>query len=136
MATSRGRLGVLVVGITPELRKHFGAPEDRGVLVGRVLPKSAAAAAGLAVGDILTEVKGTAIDAAPDVFGALATARKNDTISLTVVRDHHPIVLAAKLLDDASPIRRDVKLPSWVKDWFDSVPFEHTPVRPDSSSDA
>jgi hypothetical protein len=46
MSMGRGRLGVFVLGITPELRKHFGVPEDRGVLVARVESGSPAASAG------------------------------------------------------------------------------------------
>ena len=54
MSTGRGRLGVMVLGLTPELREHFRAPSDRGVMIARVEPKSVAETAGLAVGDVLT----------------------------------------------------------------------------------
>ena len=30
LSTSRPRLGVMVMSLTPELRKHLGAAEDRG----------------------------------------------------------------------------------------------------------
>lgn len=43
---SKRRLGVLVMSLTPELRKHLGATESRGVLVARVEPGTPAAAAG------------------------------------------------------------------------------------------
>ena len=48
-----GFLGVSLIGITPELRAHYGS-KDAGVLVGRVEKDSAAAKAGIEVGDILT----------------------------------------------------------------------------------
>ena len=32
----RGRIGIRVQPLTPELREHFGAPSDRGVLVSEV----------------------------------------------------------------------------------------------------
>src|SRR5579883_1488479 len=54
----RGRLGVSVVAINDELRKHFGAPEDRGIMVAHVEPSSVAATAGVQVGDIITDVAG------------------------------------------------------------------------------
>ena len=47
---SGGYLGVELVDLTPELREHFGAPRDVGVMVGRVEPGSPAARAGLEVG--------------------------------------------------------------------------------------
>ena len=50
-STSKGRLGVMVMSLTPELRKHLGAAEDRGVLVAHVEPGTPAASAGIAVGD-------------------------------------------------------------------------------------
>ena len=51
-STSKGRLGVLVMSLTPELRKHFGAAEDRGAMIARVEPLSPAALAGLKPGDV------------------------------------------------------------------------------------
>jgi C-terminal processing protease CtpA/Prc len=124
MSTSRGRLGAVVLGLTPELREHFGAPEGKGVMVARVEPKSAAAQAGLAVGDILTDVKGVTVDDATDVLSTLATARKGDTVSVAVIRDRKPLTLSIKMLDDPSPassLMRDA-WPSWFKSWFDELP--------------
>ena len=51
-------LGVELTNLTPELRSHFGVPGDAGVMVSRVVKESAAEAAGLAVGDIITHVNG------------------------------------------------------------------------------
>jgi C-terminal processing protease CtpA/Prc len=124
MSTSRGRLGVTVLGLTPELRKHFGAPEGKGVMVARVEPRSAAAQAGLAVGDILTDVKGVTVDDAGDVLSTLATSRKGEAVSIAVVRDRKPVILSVKMLDDPSPastLMRDA-WPSWFKSWFDELP--------------
>jgi len=119
MSTSRARLGVMVIGLTPELRTHFGAPAGKGVLVARVEPKSSAAAAGLAVGDILTDVRGTGIDSAEEVLDALATAKKDDVVSLSVIRDKKPLTLSAKMMNDPAPASmRDMALPPWVKEWF------------------
>src|SRR5579871_5943521 len=55
-STAKGRLGVMVMGLTPELRKHFGAPDDRGVLVAHVESGTPAATAGIEVGDVIVEV--------------------------------------------------------------------------------
>ncbi len=59
-----GFLGVEASSLTPELRSHFGAPEDAGVILSRVLADSAAQAAGLAVGDVVTRVDGEEITSA------------------------------------------------------------------------
>src|SRR4051812_40154999 len=63
-STSQGRLGVMVMGLTPELRAYFGAPKDAGLLVARVQPKSPASRAGIQVGDVLTTVAGTKVQGA------------------------------------------------------------------------
>lgn len=120
--TSRARLGVMVIGITPELRKHFGAAEDRGVLVGRVAPKSAAEAAGLEVGDVLVEVGGNAVDSAGDVLSALAPVKQGEGISLAVIRDRKPLTLHATLTAPA-PDRGGAAAtpPRWLDDWFDDL---------------
>ena len=52
----RAFLGVEASEMTPELRAHFGAPEDAGVMLSKIVDDSAAQVAGLAVGDIVTRV--------------------------------------------------------------------------------
>jgi membrane-associated protease RseP (regulator of RpoE activity) len=118
-ATDHARLGVMVIGITPELRKHFGAAEDRGVLIARVEPKSAAASAGLEVGDLIVEVRGRAIDSAGDVLSALAPAKQGDTVSIAVIRDHKPLTLQAKLTTPAP--RATAAPPRWLNDWLEEM---------------
>jgi membrane-associated protease RseP (regulator of RpoE activity) len=137
MSTGRARLGVAAIGITPELRRHLGAPEDRGVLIGRVEPGSPAAAAGLAVGDVLTEVGGEAVDSAPDVLSALAGVKKDEAVALAVIRDRRPLALSAKLLDDPAPrAMRGAPWTPWLQGWFRSFPpFPPFPSLPPFPSD-
>jgi len=131
MSTSHARLGVMVIGLTPELRKHFGAPDDRGVMIGRLEPKSAAAAAGLAVGDILTEVKGDKVDSAADVLSILSRSKKGETVNLSLVRDRKPLTLSAKMLNDPGPtMSMEPGWPSWFQEWLKSRPDLWGP-RPD-----
>lgn len=54
-------LGVQLSELTPELRRHFGVPEDAGVMVSKVLDDSPASRAGVAVGDIISAVDGGAV---------------------------------------------------------------------------
>src|SRR6187401_1148817 len=68
----KGRLGVSVLEISPELRVHFGAPRDRGVLINTVRPDSPAARAGMAVGDVVTAVDGDPVDAAAPMLAAMS----------------------------------------------------------------
>ncbi len=99
-SASKGRLGVMVMSLTPELRKHFGAAADRGVLVARVEPGTPAATAGIAVGDIIVAVRGDKIDAAHDVLSALAEVNKDQEVTIDLVRHGKPLSVQATLSDD------------------------------------
>jgi membrane-associated protease RseP (regulator of RpoE activity) len=91
------RLGLLVTGLTPELRAHMGAPNDRGVLVARVAPRSPAARAGIHVGDVLLSVHGQNVSQAEDVLTALSNLGSGQSIPVVVVRDHKQLTLQAQL---------------------------------------
>ena len=97
---SRGRLGVEVIAVSQELRAHFGAPKDAGILVNRVLADTPAHKAGVKVGDVVVAIGGAAIDDTGDVFGALAGKKKADKAEVTVVRDKKRLVLTVTLADD------------------------------------
>jgi S1-C subfamily serine protease len=80
------RLGLAVIDLTPELRQHFAAASDRGVLVGRVLPGSAAAAAGLRVGDVVVEVDRQPVATPGDVSAALTDRVAGDRVEVVAIR--------------------------------------------------
>lgn len=101
-STSRGRLGVTVMSLTTELREHFGAPEDRGVLVAHVEPDTPAATAGIEVGDVIVAVEGQQIDAAQDVLAALGSLDKGEHAKIDVVRDRKSRSIEVTLTSDAS----------------------------------
>jgi hypothetical protein len=54
----RAYLGVSLTDISPELREHFGATKENGVLVESVEDGSPADKAGLQVGDVIISVEG------------------------------------------------------------------------------
>ena len=110
LSTWRGRLGVLVMSLTPELRKHLGAAEDRGVLVAHVEPGTPAAAAGIAVGDVIVNVRGRAVGGAVDVSTALADVTEGQAVTVEIVRDKAPVSLQARLAHDPAP---HPKAPTW-----------------------
>jgi membrane-associated protease RseP (regulator of RpoE activity) len=122
-STAKGRLGVMVMGLTPELRKHFGASEDRGVLVAHVDPGTPAATAGIEVGDVIVEVHGKKIDAAPDVMSALADVGKGEHTKIELVRDGKSRTLDATLADNGLTM-----MWPWLRDWM--KPFDHAFASP------
>lgn len=129
--SSKGRLGAAILGITPELRTHFGAAADRGVLVAHVEPNSAAAKAGLAVGDVITEVRGKPVGEAGDVIEALSDQGKGAHVVIAVIRGGTPRLLDAVLTEDAPKLPPGMKMmpqgmrmPAWMKRFDRWDPFD------------
>jgi predicted metalloprotease with PDZ domain len=122
----KGRLGVLVMSPTPELRLHFGSTRDRGLLVARVEPGTPAFAAGIQVGDLIVEVKGRSIDTTRDLISALAPIGKKQKVSIGLLRDGKPVSIEATLEDDP----RDVWSGLFMSDFMRSL-FQ--PTRPSPS---
>jgi len=82
-----GFLGVELMPLTPELRAHFGVPEDRGVMVARVVEDSPAARSGLQVGDVIAGVEGKVVESPWDVTVAVRGKEAGETARLEVWRD-------------------------------------------------
>lgn len=100
-SAGKPRLGITVMGLTPELRTHFGAPDHSGMLVAHVEPGSAAAKAGVLVGDVIVDVRGHSVDDAGDIRAALASVAKGQTASVKLVRDGKPRTIDVTLTSDA-----------------------------------
>jgi serine protease Do len=110
MAT-RGRLGVSVQQVTPELAEYFGVTS--GVLVASVAPDSPAAKAGLKAGDVITVVNGKSVGSPREVVQALPTGEGSHEVDLTFVRDKQSRSVKATLdpaSRDRAPARRDQPL--------------------------
>jgi membrane-associated protease RseP (regulator of RpoE activity) len=91
----RGYLGVELTELTPELRAHFGAPQDAGVMVARVAPGSPAEKAGIQVGDIITNLDGKPVESSWDVRARVRALADGATLPLEVQRQGKPLSLSA-----------------------------------------
>ncbi len=67
---ARGRLGVTVQSLTPELEEYFGA-KNGGALVSSVTKESAAAKAGVKAGDVITSINGKRVEDSDDLVREL-----------------------------------------------------------------
>jgi S1-C subfamily serine protease len=83
----RGYLGVGLTDLTPELRSHFGVPENAGVLISRVEPGSPAEKAGIKVGDILTSVAGAPVESSLTVRAKVRDAAGGAPLAIELRRD-------------------------------------------------
>ncbi len=86
VTTQRGHLGLELVEITSELRSHFGAPADAGVMVSRVIPDGPAAKAGVQVGDVVTAIDGRKVDSASDIRQHIRGKSDQDTADIELWR--------------------------------------------------
>ena len=96
--SGRPRLGVELVDVTGELREHFGAKRDEGVLVGRVLPDTPAEEAGVEVGDLIVAVDGETVGRHGNLT-RLLRERDGETFNIDVIRDGRPLSLTVSLPD-------------------------------------
>jgi membrane-associated protease RseP (regulator of RpoE activity) len=83
----RGYFGVGLTDLTPELRAHFGVPEDSGVMISKVEAGSPAEKAGLKVGDILTRLDGHDIRSAWAVTAKARGLEEGQQVSFEVWRN-------------------------------------------------
>ncbi|MDE2849985.1 MAG: PDZ domain-containing protein [Acidobacteriota bacterium] len=90
-------LGVQLSDLTPELRTHFGVPEDAGVMVGKLVEGSPAFRAGLEVGDIVTAVDGEPVASSSALAAAIRGHEDGDTVVLEVWRDGRMQKISAAL---------------------------------------
>ena len=132
----KGQLGMLVMSLTPELRKHLGGSEDRGVLVGRVEPLSPARAAGISVGDVIVSVRGQKIAAASEVGPALAGLGEEQAVAVELVRSGNPMSARVQLAGTTTPAApRSSRLGiSWLSDWTKLFEKSSPPPPPQQTS--
>lgn len=92
--SSRGRFGVSVQSITPELAEYFGA-KNGGALVSSVTRDSAAAKAGVKAGDVITSINGRSVRDSDDLVRELDSTSGEATV--VVLRDRKEMTLKATI---------------------------------------
>jgi len=96
----RAYLGVQMQDITPELAQAFGIEANRGgAVVTNVIKDSAAAKAGLKVGDVVTAVDGVSLLNADNLRNTIGLLMVGQTIKLDIIRDGKEKTLTAKVTE-------------------------------------
>ncbi|MGE3103913.1 MAG: DegQ family serine endoprotease [Lysobacterales bacterium] len=93
----RGSLGVELQDVTADLAPMLGLQAPRGAVVTKVTAQSAAARAGLKVGDVVVAVNQRRIDSAADLINTEALLPIDKPVFLGVVREQKPLTLNAVL---------------------------------------
>ena len=106
----RGRLGVYIQSMSPELAPSFGLNTPRGALVAQVEPNSAAARAGLRPGDIVLKVDGKEVDETNELPRLIGDLMPGSKINLEIWREGKSRNLTAVL--DEMPQEEIAQSPS------------------------
>lgn len=99
----RPYLGVSLVDLTEDLRAHYGATRDAGVLVGEIADNSPAAKAGVRVGDLILSIDGKEVASSVDLRRALRDKKDGDSARIEVLRGRNRQTLVATVTEKESP---------------------------------
>ncbi len=89
----RGRLGVIVQNLTPDLAKALGVKVNHGVVITQVEPHSSAARSGLKAQDVIVAVNGRPINDYRDLRNLIGLKRVGDKLAVKVVRNGNAEVI-------------------------------------------
>lgn len=83
----RGWLGVSIQELSPDMKKHFGLKEDRGVLINQIFENSPAEKAGLKEEDIILQYNGKDITDPTQLRNLVASTPPGKDVELKVFRN-------------------------------------------------
>ena len=89
----RGRIGVQIQDLTPDLAEALGTSQERGAVVAQVLPGTPAEAAGIQRGDVIVEMNGAPVIGSADLRNKVGLLRVGDAVRLTIERDGEPLTI-------------------------------------------
>jgi hypothetical protein len=117
----RGMLGVQLTNLSPELRRHFGAPEDTGVMVSGITSGSPAEKVGLRVGDIITSIDGKEVSSSSDASRPIRRKEEGEIAEIEVLRDKKSLTFSAAIEERA---RSEVDLGDFFMEDCDELEFD------------
>jgi serine protease Do len=95
--SSRGKLGLSIETLTPDIADRIGIKQTQGVLVEQVVPGSPADEAGLRRGDVIAAVGREPVDSAQQFVDDVRDAKPGDSLALRVQRGDGAFYAAVKL---------------------------------------
>ena len=93
----RGKIGVVIQDLTPDLAEALGLDVERGALVSRVESRSPAQTAGLQAGDVIVAVGGSKVESSRDLRNSVGLVRVGDEIEIDVQRDQRRIRFSVRV---------------------------------------
>ncbi|MBB3922969.1 trypsin-like peptidase domain-containing protein [Xanthomonas arboricola] len=104
----RGTLGLETQNPTQQMLQGLGVDSLRGALVTRVLPGSAAAAAGVQPGDVVVAANDQRVDSAEALHNYEGLQAVGSPVRLEIRRDGKPLTLTAKLKEQDRAVTGDM----------------------------
>jgi serine protease DegQ len=93
----RGRIGVAIQDVTPDVAKAMSLDVSHGAVVQAVQPDSPAAKAGLKPGDVIVSVNGIPVRSAADLRNRVGLMRVGTDVTLGVIREERRITVNTKV---------------------------------------
>ena len=105
---TRGWLGVVIQGVSPELAEELELPEPKGALVSKVVPGGPAEEAGIEQGDVIREFGGRDIDDFDDLPRVVASTPVGEKVEVAVIRDGKRVMLSPRIaaLEEERDVQR------------------------------
>ena len=88
-----GTIGARSIDLPPDLREHFGAPRDAGVMISSIEAGSPAEAAGLSLGDVVVEADGEPVRSMGAFAARVSGSGVGNDLALRVLRGGAEITL-------------------------------------------
>lgn len=95
----RGKLGVRIQDLTPELAEAFDISQSRGAIITKVEEGSMADNAGVEAGDVVIKANNRAITKGSDLHNAIGLLRVGDSLRLEVLRNGQSRIISTEIGD-------------------------------------
>ncbi|HHB92770.1 MAG TPA: DegQ family serine endoprotease [Thioploca sp.] len=95
----RGQLGIRLQELTPKLATAFGISNNKGAVIAKVEPGTAADKAGLKSGDVIIAINNKTINSATDVRNKIGLLRIGEQVKVTVIRKNKTYNIYAIIAD-------------------------------------
>lgn len=93
----RGRLGITIQDVTPDLADALDLATVEGAVVTQVEPKSAAEAAGIRAGDVIVAIDEQSIVGSAALRNSIGLVPVGESVDVTLLRDGRRLTLAAEI---------------------------------------
>lgn len=93
----RGRLGITIQDVTPDLSKALDLDTINGAVVTQVAPNSAAEEAGIKAGDVITAIDNRPVSGSASLRNLIGLMRVGEKVSVTLLRDGRERTVRAEI---------------------------------------